>query len=215
VPALGVVAGRNGTPDPAFDLDAENERQQQFDAAHAAQLRQREQRRRDWSGRMDDGRDMGVAKIQNVGCGRVEKGRAQRVYAFATTDQGRLLATGKLGERLPRDLDGRGAAARERDGEEIHERALSLVPRGVRHAIPAGFDGKAGEGLRNGGCVLHGAFPWFYRSKLTRGLPRVPDAVQHEQRRSGAPLIRERHRPGAIDANRACPTCAYWSADLG
>ena len=73
MPTLGVVAGRDGAADAAFDLDAENERQQQLDAAHAAQLGEREQRRRHWSGRMDDGRNVCVAKIEHVGGGRVEE----------------------------------------------------------------------------------------------------------------------------------------------
>src|SRR5205807_2008614 len=47
VPALGVVAGRDGVADPAFDLDTEDESREQLRSGHVAQLGEREQRRRD------------------------------------------------------------------------------------------------------------------------------------------------------------------------
>jgi hypothetical protein len=167
-------------PPPAFDLDAENECQQQFDAAHAAQFRQRKQRWCHRGGRMDDGRDMRVAKIHDVGGGRVHKGRAERIHALAAADHGRLVAARKFSERFSRDLHRMGAAARERNGKEIQQCTLGLMARGLGHVLPTGLDGKASQRLRDGGCLQHGSFQRFYRSKLLRRSARVPDAVQRE-----------------------------------
>jgi len=113
------MAGRDGAADPAFDLDAENECQQQVDAAHAAQLGEREQRRRHRSGRMDDGGNVGVAKIEHIGGSRVEERGTQRIRALAAANHGRLAVPGKFLERLTRDLHRRAATAGKRDGEKI------------------------------------------------------------------------------------------------
>ena len=93
VPApRAVVRRRDRIADPARDLDADRERIEQIDAAHALQLRQRVERRHDRRGRMDHGRQMGVAEVVDIGAGRVEKRRVERVGALlAADDRGRPL----------------------------------------------------------------------------------------------------------------------------
>ncbi len=157
MPPLGIVAGRDSAADPAFDLDAENERLQQLNAAHAAQLRQREQRRRDGGSRMDDRPHMRVAKIKHVRSGGVEKGRAQRIDTLAAPDHDRLRAAGKFGERLERNFHRPGAAARKRHGKEIQQCTLGAMARTVGHVLPARAHGEARENLSDGGYMQHGA----------------------------------------------------------
>jgi hypothetical protein len=149
------MAGRDGVADPAFELDAEPEGEQQLGAAHASQLGQREQRRRHRRGRMNDGRKMGVAEIEHVGAGRVQKGRAQGIRALAAADDGRLPAIGKLGQRLEGNLHRAGAAAGQRDREEIEQRAPGLVAGRLGNVAPAGLDQEASKVLGNARSMQH------------------------------------------------------------
>jgi hypothetical protein len=159
VPALGIVAGKDRAADPAFDLDAEHEGCEQIATGDRPQLGEREQRRRDRRGRMNGGRDVGIVEIEDVGARRVQERRAQRVHALVAADDDRLPAIGKRGERLQGDLDRAAAAARQRHGEVVHERALGLV-RDVRwNVAPAGVDDEARKVLSDAGSVQHGAVP--------------------------------------------------------
>ena len=105
---------------------------------------------------MNDCRQVGVAKIEDIGAGRVQEGGAQGIHALAPADDGRLLAIGKLGERLQCDLDRVVSAARERDREEVEQCALGLVTDGLGNVAPIRLDDEAGEVLRNAGSMEHG-----------------------------------------------------------
>ena len=107
---------------------------------------------------MDDGRQVGVAIVEDVGAGGVQEGRTQGVDPLGPPDDRRLLAAGELGERLERELDRLGAAARDRHGEEIQQRPLGLVARLFRDVFPSGLDHEAGEVLRDAWSWKHG-FP--------------------------------------------------------
>src|SRR5205807_2678378 len=85
VPALRIMARRDDAADPAFDLEAEDESAQQLGAADPPELGEREQRRRYRRGRMDHRSEMSVAKVEHVGAGGIEEGRAQRIDALAAT----------------------------------------------------------------------------------------------------------------------------------
>ena len=104
---------------------------------------------------MDDGRDVGIIEIERVGARRVEERRAQAIHAFASTDDGGLPALGKLGEGLQRDLHRPGAAARERDREDIQQRPLGRVAHRVRNVVPPRCDDETGQVLRDAGSVQH------------------------------------------------------------
>jgi hypothetical protein len=97
---------------------------------------------------MDHRADMGVAIIMDIGAGGIEEGSAQRIDTLGASDDRHLFAAGKLGERAQRDLDRRGAAARQRHREEIHERALRLMPHGRRNVLPASLGHIVGKALR-------------------------------------------------------------------
>ena len=153
------MAGGDRPSDPAFELDAKNERQQQLGAGQRPQLGEREQRRGDRRGGMNDGRNVGVAEIERIGARGVQECRAQGIHAFAPADDGGLPAVGKFGEGSQRDLDGYGAAARKRHGEEIQQRALGLMTDRLRNVVPLRRDDEAGKVLRDAGSVQHGAVP--------------------------------------------------------
>ena len=153
------MAGGNRASDPAFELDAENECQQQLGAGHRPQLGEREQRRGDRRGRMDDRRNMGVAEIERIGARRVQECRAQAIHAFAAADDGGLPQMRELGEGAQRDLHRIGAAARERHGKEIQQRPLGFMADGLRDVVPPRRNDETGKILRDAGSVQHGAVP--------------------------------------------------------
>src|SRR5271156_157082 len=115
------MARRHRKPDAALDLLAKHESKNEIAAANALQLAERQQRRRERRGRMYHGRDMGIAEVEHVGAGGIEKRRAQRVDALAPSDNRRLPAAGEHSERGERDLDRLGAAPGQRDSEEIQQ----------------------------------------------------------------------------------------------
>ena len=104
---------------------------------------------------MDDGRQMRVAIVEDVGARAVQEGRTQRIDALAAADDRRLLAAGELGQRLQRELDRLGAAAGDRHGEEIQQRTLGLVARLLGNVLPPGVDDEAGEVLGDAWSWLH------------------------------------------------------------
>jgi hypothetical protein len=98
-----------------------------------------------------------VSSKSSTGAGGVEEGSAQGVHALAAADDGGMLAIGKFGQRLQRDLHRAGAAAGERHGKEVHQRLLGLVADRLGDVVAGKLDGEAGELLRGAGSVQHGA----------------------------------------------------------
>ncbi len=141
------MARRHGGADPAFDLEAQHEGGQQLRPADAAQLGHRQQRRRQRCRRMDDGGQMRVAIVEDVGTGAVQEGGGERIDALAAADDGGLPAAGEFRQRLQRQLDRFGAAAGDGDGEEVQQRPLGLMPRLLGNVLPPRVDDEAGEGL--------------------------------------------------------------------
>jgi hypothetical protein len=92
---------------------------------------------------------MGIAVIMDVGAGAIEERGTQRIDTLAASNDGRLLAAGKLAKRAQRDLDRSGAAARQRHREEIHQGAFCLMPHGGGDILPSRPDHMAGEPLRH------------------------------------------------------------------
>jgi hypothetical protein len=127
VPTPPIMARRHRKPDPAFNLGAEHESENEIAAAHASQFAKRKKGRGHRRGRVNHGRHVGVAKVEHIGARGIEKRGGKRIEAFAASDHGRLPAAGKRGERLQRGFNCWFAAAGERHGEEINERALGLM----------------------------------------------------------------------------------------
>ena len=96
--------------------------------AHASQLGEREQRRRDRSSRMNGGRNVGVIEIEHVGADAAfRKAALSASRRSLAADDGRLPAIGEGGQRLQTRSRPARAAARQRHGEEIHQRAFGLM----------------------------------------------------------------------------------------
>jgi tripartite-type tricarboxylate transporter receptor subunit TctC len=130
------MARRDRKPDAGLYLVAEDEGDQQIGSAQPPQFGERQHRRRHRRGRMNHRAQMGVAEVMDIGAGGVEKGRTQRIDALGAPDHGRLLAIREFSERAQRNLDRTGAAARQRYGEEIHQRALGLMPHRQWNIVP-------------------------------------------------------------------------------
>jgi hypothetical protein len=143
VPAPPVMAWRHRKPDSAFNLGAEHESENEIAAAHASEFTEREQGRGHRGGRVNYGRHVGVAEVEHIGARGIEKGGGKRIEAFAAPDHRRLLAAGKSGERLQRRFDRALAAAGQRHGEEINERALGLMHDRRTERLPFSLDDEA------------------------------------------------------------------------
>src|SRR6267142_5621715 len=107
---------------------------------------------------MDDGWQVGVAIVEDVGARGVEESSTQGVDPFGPADDRRLLAAGELGERFQGELDRLGAAAGDRHGEEVQQRTLGLVAGFLRNVLPFRLDDEAGKGLGDAWSGEHG-FP--------------------------------------------------------
>jgi len=104
------------------------------------ELGQRQQRRNERRGGMDRGGDVGVAEIEHVGAGGIDERGAERIDALAPAEHRRSRSAGERGQRSEHRLDRRVAAAGQRDGKEIHQRALGLMGdrrRQSSHCVPA------------------------------------------------------------------------------
>src|SRR5215468_11728959 len=82
------------------------------------------------------GRYVSVAEVKHIGACGIEKRSRKRIEACAASDHRRLLATRKSGERLQQGFYRSFAAAGERHGEKINERALGLMHDRRRQRIP-------------------------------------------------------------------------------
>ena len=102
---------------------------------------------------------MGVAKIEHIGTGGIEERSVERIDALGPADQGRLLATGEHCKRCQRGLEGLIAAAGQRHGEEIHQRALGLMGDLRRQVVPPRIDDEFCQNLGNARIVQHAPDP--------------------------------------------------------
>ncbi len=104
---------------------------------------------------MDRRRHMGVAEVEHVGAGGIEERGAERIDALAPAEQCRLLAAGECRERLQRGLERLIAAAGQRHGEEIHQRALGLMGDLGRQILPARRHDELGQTCSHAPVVRH------------------------------------------------------------
>ena len=104
---------------------------------------------------MDDGGQVRVAIVEDVGAGGIEECGAERVDALGSPDDGRLPAAREFRERGQRQFDRLGAAACDRHGKEVQQRALGFVTHLLGDVIPGGVGHEAGEGLADAGSGLH------------------------------------------------------------
>ena len=149
MPSAGVVLGRYGIAQAAFDLHAESKGEQQVTARDGAHLGKSEQRRGHGSGRMNDRTQVRVVEIEDIAACGIEEGGAQRIDPFGSADDGRLPAFREHHERCESVLDRILSAARQRGGDEVQDRSLAFVPHRVRELFPSCTADKTAESPRD------------------------------------------------------------------
>ena len=124
---------------------------------------------------------MGVAEIEHIGAGRVEKRRAQRIDTLGPADDRRLPAAGKWRQRLQQRLDGVVAAAGQRHGEKIHRRALGLMHDLCRQIVPSQAHDELGQFLGHAWIVQH-RIPAKRRLSIDRAAQKCKDGGNQHAR---------------------------------
>ena len=201
VPSPVIMAGRDREPDAGLYLIAEDKGQQQIGPAQPPQFGERENGRCHRRGRMNHGAQMGVAEIMDIGAGGIEEGRAQRIDALGPPDHGRLLSAGEFGKRAQRHLDRSGAAAGQRHGEEIHQRALGLMPHRRGNVIPLRRDNEVRKALGNARFVQHG-FPLKTWPRASAGPRQSTTRAFGRRATKFCPMLRPTRTRPAADAGQ-------------
>ncbi len=109
VPAAVVVIGVDRVPDAARDIDPEHDRIDDLPSAGTRVLGERERRRGDRTGRVDDRAQMRIVEIERVRRDAVQHRRARDVDALGASQDRRLRGGRELPDRSERRLDGRVA----------------------------------------------------------------------------------------------------------
>ena len=92
---------------------------------------------------------MRVAEVEHISACGIEERGGERIEALGPADHRRLPADGKTGERLQRGFDRALAAANQRYGEEIHQRALGLMHDGRIERVPLRLGDELRQSLRH------------------------------------------------------------------
>src|SRR5262245_41286479 len=98
---------------------------------------------------MNDGTQVRVVKIKDIAACSIEKGSAQGIDPFGSTDDNRLPAFRKHHERGKSMLNRILSAAGQRGGDEVQDRAFAFVPYRVRELLPSRIADKAAERPRD------------------------------------------------------------------
>ena len=95
VPSARIVAGRYAVADAASDLNPQNQSVENRSPRQSLGFGHRQHRGRHRRGGMNHRAQMGVVKVEEIGCGRVEETRAQNIQPLRAADYARLCSTGK------------------------------------------------------------------------------------------------------------------------
>src|SRR5215510_1785139 len=79
MPAAAVVVRCDGIPDPALDLDAENQRVKKVAAAKTLPFDEREHRQDDRCRKVNHGRQMSVVEVEDIGHRGIDEYDVQRI----------------------------------------------------------------------------------------------------------------------------------------
>ena len=172
VPADIVMVRIDRVADPALGLDAEHQRVEEILARDRLHLRQREDRRGDRTGGMDDRLQMGVVIVEDVARHAVDEGGVHDVEPLAPAEQRGLLRPGERPERRDRDIDRLVMRAADGDADPVQQRAHAflahigrqvVITRGdeimrqrARHLLGWRCCGRCGRRLREGGVGADG-----------------------------------------------------------
>jgi hypothetical protein len=97
--------------DAAFHFRAQHQRVHEIRTGDRAILREREDGRCDWPGRVNDGAQVRVIEIENMRTDAVHERGMHDVHALAAPQDGSLRGAREWGERTDGDIHGRMARA--------------------------------------------------------------------------------------------------------
>ena len=145
VPAAVVVRGVDGVADAAFRFDAEHHRVEEVAPGHRAMLREREERRDDRPGRMDDGLQVRVVEVEHVRADAVHQRRVQDVQPLAAAEHRGLRGSRERRERGDRRIERLVTRAADRAAHPVEQRALRFLPDRLGKIVVAHRQDVAGE----------------------------------------------------------------------
>ncbi len=145
VPADVVVIGIDRVADPAFGFDAEHQRVEKILARHRLHLRQRQDRRGDRAGRMDDGFQMGVVIVEDVARHAVDESGIHDVKALPAAEQRSLMRPRERRERRRRDVHRLVVRAADGDAHPVEQGPHAFLADVFRQVVIFGGDHVMGE----------------------------------------------------------------------
>ncbi len=158
VPAHVVVRRIDRVADPALDLGPQDEGVKERVPGNRRVLGEREQRRGDRAGRVNDRSQMCVVEVERVRRHAVEQRGVEDVEAFVPTEHGRLRRSREGRERSDGALYGVMVRGPDRATEPVEDRPLGFASHAFRQLVGFGVGDKAGEG--EGGFGRHGGGRW-------------------------------------------------------
>jgi hypothetical protein len=106
-------------------------------AAQRPVLGEREQRRRDGNGRVNDRAKVGVVEVEHVRRHRIHARSRERIESLTAAEERCLWAAREIAKRCHQALDRLIAAARNCTAEPVDHRTRCFMPHRLRHAAPA------------------------------------------------------------------------------
>ncbi len=159
VPADVIVRRIDRVADSALDLGSQDESVNERFPGDRPVLGEREQRRCNRAGRVNDGLEMRIVEVERVRCHAVEQRRVEDVEAFAPTQHGRLRRSREERQRSDGALRRIVVRGPDRAAEPVEDRSLGFPPHAFWQLVRVGVRDKAGEGERRFGS--HGGGRWL------------------------------------------------------
>ena len=123
---------------------------------------------------MHDGRQMGVAIVEDVGARRVEEGRAQRIDALAAADHRRLRPPENWASDLSAISTGSVRQPASATAKKFSSARLASWRAAFGDVLPARVDDEAGESFGGSRSGLHGPINGAHQQRCH--IPRRPDS---------------------------------------
>ncbi len=138
MPADIVMVRIDGVADPAFRLDAENQRIEKVLAGNRLYLRQRKNRGRHRTGRMNDRLQVGVVEIENMARHAIDEGGVHDIEPLAAAEQRGLRRAREGRERRDRDLHGLMTRSADRNADPVQQRPHAFLANIRRQVVIGG-----------------------------------------------------------------------------
>jgi hypothetical protein len=143
----------DGLADATLDFDAQRERVHEVFAARVLPLAERQDRRGDRSGRVDDRLEMGIVVVEHVRGDAVQQGGMHDVEALAPAEHGRLRLAREFGQRGHGPVGRDVARAAQAATDPVEHGTHRFVARAIRNVCPSRVHDVARElagGIRRG-----------------------------------------------------------------